>query len=99
MDEVVAYIGSVNKKPNLWTIYYHDSKWVQLDCPIAQEGIISKHTLKFLKMLHPNVKDGVILEKMGTMHNVDRCTLVSNWYSKIPSHKNQLAHTTKEHRA
>ena len=97
-DEVVAYIGSVNKKPNLWTIHYHDSEWMQLDCPIAQEGIICKHTIKFLKMLHPNVKDGVIVEKMGTMHNVDWCTLVSHCYLTVPSHRKQLAHTTKQHR-
>lgn len=50
MDEDVAYVGSVNNKPKVWTTHSHDSKWAQCDYPIIQHGITCKNTMKILHM-------------------------------------------------
>ena len=82
MDEDVAYVGSVNNRPKVWTIHSPDSEWAQCDCPVAQQGMICKHTMKVFKMLHPDIHDGVIVREAGTMHGVDRATPMSQCYSK-----------------
>ena len=82
MDEDVAYVGSVNNRPKVWTIHSPDSEWGQCDCPVAREGMICKHTMKVFKMLHPDMHDGVIVREAGTMHGVDRATPMSPCYSK-----------------
>lgn len=82
MDEDVAYVGSVNNRPKVWTIHSPDSEWAQCDCPVAREGMICKHTIKVFKMLHPDVQDGVIVREAGTMHGVDRATPMSQCHSK-----------------
>lgn len=56
MDKDVAYIGSMNNRPKVWAIHSPNSKWAQCGCPIAQEGIIYKHTMKAFKMHHPDIK-------------------------------------------
>ena len=82
MDDNVAYVASVNNRPKTWTIHSPDSEWAQCDCPVAWEGMICKHTMKVFKMLHPDIKDGVIVREVGTMHGVDRATPMSQCYSK-----------------
>ena len=82
MDENVAYVASVNNRPKIWTIHSPDSEWAQCDCPVAQEGMICKHTMKVFKMLHPDIMDGVIVREAGTMHGVNRATPMSQCYSK-----------------
>ena len=84
LDEDVAYVGSVNNRPKVWTIYKPDSEWAQCDCPVAREGMLCKHTVKVFKMLHPDIKDGLIVREAGTMHGVDRATPMSQCYSKPP---------------
>ena len=76
-DEDVAYVGSINNCPKVWTIYSLDSEWAQCDCPVAQEGMIYKHTVKVFKMLHPDVDDGVIFREVGTKYSIDCRTLLS----------------------
>jgi hypothetical protein len=39
-------------------------------CPHAQQGIIYKHVMKVLKVLHPDVLDGVVIRNVGTYHGV-----------------------------
>lgn len=83
MAENIAYVKSVNNSPKTWKIYSPDSEWAQCDCPVAQEGMICKHTVKVFKMLHPDIMDGVIVREAGTRHGVDRNTPMSLCYSKI----------------
>ena len=35
-DEDVAYVGSVNNRPKVWTIKCPNSEWAQCDCPVAK---------------------------------------------------------------
>jgi hypothetical protein len=86
LDENVAYVGSINNRPKVWTIRYPDSEWAQCNCPIAQEGIMCKHTVKVFKMLHPEVKDGVIFCEAGTKHGIDRATPLSQCFARPPQH-------------
>lgn len=83
-DEDIAYVGSVNNRPKVWTIHSPDSEWAQCDCPVAREGMICKHTMKVFKMLHPDIHDGLIVRQAGTLHGVDRGTPMSQCYSKVP---------------
>jgi hypothetical protein len=84
MDENIAYVKSVNNMPKIWKVHSPDSEWAQCDCPVAQEGMICKHTVKVFKMLHLDIKDGVIVREVGTRHEVDRITPMSHCYSKVP---------------
>ena len=84
MDENIAYVKSVNNRPKIWKVHSPDSEWAQCDCPVAQEGMICKHTVKVFKMLHPDIKDGVIVREAGTRHGVDRITPMAQCYSKVP---------------
>ena len=85
MEDNIAYVGSVNNRPKVWTIHSPDSEWAQCDCPIAREGMICKHTMKVFKMLHPDIQDGLIVRQAGTLHGVDRSTPMSQCYSKVPA--------------
>ena len=46
LENNVAYVGSVNNRPKIWTIHSPDSEWAQCDCPIASQGMICKHVVK-----------------------------------------------------
>ena len=83
IDKSIAYVKSVNNMPKTWTIYSPDSEWAQCDCPVAQEGMICKHTVKVFKMLHPDIEDGFIVREAGTRHGVDRTTPMSQCYAKV----------------
>ena len=82
LDDDVAYVGSINNRPKVWTIHSLDFEWAQCDCSIAREGMICKHTVKVFKMLHPDVEDGVIFREAGTKYGIDRETLLSRCFSK-----------------
>ena len=84
-DEDIAYVGSVNNRPKVWTIHSPDSVWAQCNCPVAREGMICKHTVKVFKMLHPDIHDGLIVRHAGTLHGVDRGTPMSQCYAKPPA--------------
>lgn len=78
MDEDLAYVGSVNNKPKIWTTHAPNSEWAQCNYPITkEEGMIYKHIMKMFKMLHPNIDDGVIVCEAGTTHDVDQNTPMS----------------------
>ena len=77
MEDNVAYIGSVNNRPKVWTIHSPDSEWTQCDCPIASHGMICKHAIKVFKMLHPDIEDGLIVREAGTLHGVERTVPMS----------------------
>ena len=83
MDEGVAYVGSVNNRPKVWTIKCPDSEWAQCDCPVAQQGMICKHTIKVFKMLHPGIEDGAIVREAGTRHGTRRCTPLADCYTRL----------------
>ena len=83
MDEDVAYVGFVNNCLKVWTIKCPDSKWTQYDCPVAQEGMICKHTVKVLKVLHPKVEDGVIVREAGTKHGTQFATPMAHCYTRM----------------
>jgi hypothetical protein len=83
MDEGVSCIASLNNKPKVWTIHAPDSEWAQCNCPIAKEGMICKHTVKFFKMLHPHVDDGTMVLEVGTKHGVDRATPMSQSFMSL----------------
>lgn len=75
-DEDIIYVGSVNHRPKVWTMYSLDSEWVQCDCPVAREGMICKHTMKVFKMLHLDIHDGLIVKQEGALHGVDCRTIM-----------------------
>ena len=81
-DEDVAYVGSINNRPKVWTIHSPDSEWAQCDCPIAEEGMMCKHTVKVFKMLHPDVEDGVIFREADTKHGINRATPLSQCFAR-----------------
>jgi hypothetical protein len=72
LEDNVAYVGSVNNRPNVWTIHFPDSEWAQCDCPIASHGMIFKHVVKVFKMLHLDIEDGEIVREADTLHGVER---------------------------
>ena len=90
MDKDVAYVGSVNNRPKLWTIKRLDSEWAQCDCPVAKEGMICKHTVKVFKMLHPGVDDGVIVCEVGTKHGTQCATPMAHCYTRMSQQTIQL---------
>ena len=90
MDEDVAYVGSLNNRPKVWTIKCPDSEWAQCDCPVASEGMICKHTIKVFKMLHPGIDDGVIVREAGTRHGTQRGTPVARCYSRLSQQTTQI---------
>ena len=81
MDGDNAYIGSVNNNPKVWTIHLLNSKWAQCDCPVACECMICKYTVKVFKMLHPDIKDCVIIREVVTLYSVDHVIFMSQCYS------------------
>jgi hypothetical protein len=83
LDENVAYVGSINNRPKVWTIHSPDSEWAQCSCPIACEGMICKHTLKIFKILHPNVDDGHIFREAGSKYGIDREIRLPECFSKL----------------
>ena len=90
MDEDVAYVGSVNNRPKVWTIKCPDSEWTQCNCPVAMEGMICKHTVKVFKLLHPGVDDGIIVRKAGTKHGTNRSTPMAHAYSRMSQQTTRL---------
>jgi hypothetical protein len=97
MEEDKAYVGSMNDSPKVWTIHSPDSKWAQCDCLIAHEGMMCKHTVKVFKMLHPDIKDGVIVRDVDTLHGVQhaipmaQCYYVLSQVEQHDEHHTQLA--------
>ena len=96
LDEDVAYVGSINNRPKVWTIHSPDSEWAQCDCPVAREGMMCKHTVKVFKMLHPDVEDGVIFREAGTKHGIDRETQLSQCFSKLAEEPPHLQFTATQ---
>jgi len=90
MDEDVAYVGSVNNHPKVWTIKCLGFEWAQCNCPIAKEGMICKHTVKVFKMLHHEVHDGVIVREVGTIHGTQRTTPTAHCYTRMSQQTTQL---------
>ena len=82
LEDNVAYVGSVNNRPKVWTIHSPNSKWAQCDCPIASQGMICKHVVKVFKMLHLDIEDGVIVHEAGTLHSVERTVPMSQIWIK-----------------
>lgn len=89
----ITYLGSMNNKPNMWTIYSLESKWAQCDYPIAWEDMIYKHIMKVSKMLHPDIKDGVIVREARILHCVDCYTPMSKCYSTLSHGASHGDHT------
>ena len=87
MDEDVAYVGSVNNRPKVWTIKCPDSEWAQCNCPVAMEGMICKHTVKVFKLLHLGVDDGIIVVRrvQNMEHNAPL-----QWHMPIRGCRNKL---------
>ena len=82
-DEDVAYVGFVNNRPKVWTIKCPNSEWAQCDCPIANEGMICKHTIKVFKMLHPRIVDGAVVREGGTRYGIQRGTPMKHCYARL----------------
>lgn len=89
MDGDIAYVGLVNNRHKVWTMYSSCLEWAQCGCPIACENMICKHTMKVFKMLHLNIKYGVIVKEAGTLHGVDRTTPMSQCYTRPSPHEGQ----------
>lgn len=77
----VALVASMNNKPKVWTVHCPDSEWAQCNCPIGNEGMICKHSIKVFKMIHPDIEDGLIVREAGTRHGVDKDTPLSQGLS------------------
>ena len=88
-DEDVAYVGSVNNRPKVWTVKSPNSEWAQCDCPAAKEGMICKHCIKVFKMLHPGIQDGLIVREAGTRHGTQRGTPMKHVYKRISQQTTQ----------
>ena len=82
LEDNVAYVGSVNNRPKVWTVHSPDSEWAQCDCPIASQGMICKHAVKVFKMLHPGIEDGLIVREAGTLYGVARVVPMSQIWIK-----------------
>ena len=83
IDDDVAYVGSVNNRPKIWTIHSPNSEWAQCDCPIVAQGMICKHTMKVFKMLHPEIEDGIIVRHAGTEHGTQRTLTLSQCFANM----------------
>ena len=82
-DEDVAYVGFVNNRPKVWTMKCPNSEWAQCDCPVANEGMICKHTIKVFDMLHPGIVDGAIVREGGTRYGTQRGTPIKHCYARL----------------
>ena len=89
-DEDVAYVGSVNNRPKVWTIKCPNSEWAQCDCPVANEGMICKHTIKVFKMLNPGIEDGAIVREAGTRHGTERGTPMKHCYARLSQQTTEI---------
>ena len=83
MDKDVAYVGSVNNRLKVWTIKCPNSEWAQCDCPVANEGMICKPTIKVFKMLHPGIEDGAIVHEASTRHGTQRDIPMKHCYAPL----------------
>lgn len=83
IDKDIAYVGFLNNRMRVWTIYAPDSAWAQCDCPIAMEGIVCKHMIEVFKMLNPDVDDNIIVRKVGTKYGVNCATLMSQSFENF----------------
>ena len=93
IDDDVAYVGSVNNRPKIWTIHSPNSEWAQCDCPIVAQGMICKHTMKVFKMLHPELEDGTIVRHAGTEHGTHRQILLSQSLANVQTpHDKNIEH-------
>ena len=90
MDEDVAYVGSVNNRPKVWTIKCPNSEWAQCDCPVANEGMICNHTIKVFKMLHLGIEDGAIVHEAGTRHGTQRGTSMKHCYVQLSQQTTEI---------
>jgi hypothetical protein len=68
--EDIAFVASTNHMGKMWIVHPLTSEWPQCNYPIATQGIVYKHVMKFFKMLHPNIGDGSIVREIGTLHKV-----------------------------
>lgn len=59
---------------------------------VTKEGMICKHTVKFFKVLHLGIDDGVIVNKAGTKHSVQHATPMAQCYTWL-SQQNTELHT------
>jgi hypothetical protein len=59
--EDTALVASTNHPPKVWILHAPTSKWPKCDYPIAKQGIICKHVMKFFKMLYLHIQDNVIV--------------------------------------
>lgn len=89
-DEDVAFVGSVNNRPKVWTVKCPNSEWAQCDCPVANEGMICKHTIKVFKMLHPGIEDGAIVREAGTRHGTQRDTPMKHVYARLSQQTTEI---------
>jgi hypothetical protein len=68
--EDIALVASTNHLPKVWILHAPTSKWPKCDYPIAKQGMICKHVMKFFKMLDLHIQDNVIVQKTNTFHGV-----------------------------
>jgi hypothetical protein len=64
----VAQVISVNHYPEVYTILAPKEEYAQCNCSWADQGNICKHAVKVYKMIHPEVDNGTIIRRRGTLH-------------------------------
>jgi hypothetical protein len=64
----IAHVISVNHFSHIYTILAPYEEYAHCNCAWADQGHICNHAVKVYKMIHPEVKDTIIIRCRGSLH-------------------------------
>jgi hypothetical protein len=63
-----AYMASAKRGHIKYAVYNPNTEWACCECMHAQKGNFCKHQIKVLRMMRPDLADGMIVKVCGTLY-------------------------------